>query len=261
MMLCSEFNTQIQTWLRDYDKVQSFAVVLIYIQIACALVGSLGALYNGVSLINVGIGLFALVAIESSSQSLGRTYAVLLFCAILLDILWFCLFCHEIWHLSSEIYGEYAIFSVRLTLLMQSIGFTVRLSSSLLWIQMYKLGPSLVDSTVPLDADLDLRNSFMGPATPRVGKTTSGSVDPINDPGYYSSLFSDNQDEVSLPSGQYHQIGMDGSLSDPLLKPSLSKSLRATHVSNIIHIRDSKVLYAGQEHSKQTREPLKEVIS
>ncbi|KAI3683442.1 hypothetical protein L1987_83945 [Smallanthus sonchifolius] len=228
-MLCPEFNTQIQTWLRDYDKIQSFAVILIYIQIACALIGSLGALYNGVCLVNVGIGLFALVAIESSSQSLGRTYAVLLFSAILLDILWFSLFCHEIWYISSEIYGEFAIFSVRLTLLMQIIGFTVRSSSSLLWIQMSRLGPSFVDSIDPRDADLDLRNSFMGPATPRVVKTASGSIDSINDPGFYSSLFSDNQDERSIPSGQYHQIGMDGSLSDPLLKPNLSKSLRATH--------------------------------
>ncbi|KAL8204674.1 hypothetical protein R6Q57_010297 [Mikania cordata] len=199
MMLCSELNTQIQTWLRDYDKIQSFAVILIYIQIACALIGSLGALYNGVSLINVGIGLFALVAIESSSQSLGRTYAVLLFSAILLDILWFCLFCHEIWHISSEIYGEFAIFSVRLTLLMQIIGFTVRSSSSLLWIQMYRLGPSFVDSTFPRDSDLDMRNSFMSPASPHVVRTTTGSVDTINAPGLYSSLFSDNQDEGSLP--------------------------------------------------------------
>ncbi|KAJ0810446.1 hypothetical protein HanPI659440_Chr01g0027091 [Helianthus annuus] len=229
MMLCSELNTQIHTWLRDYDKIQSFAVILIYIQIACALVGSLGALYNGVSLINVGIGLFALVAIESSSQSLGRTYAVLLFSAILLDILWFCLFCHEIWHISSEIYGENAILSVRLTLLMQIIGFTVRSSSSLLWIQMYRLGPSLVDSTALRDADLDLRNSFMGPVSPRVVKTATGSVDSLNDPGFFSSLFSDNQDDGTVPSGQYHQIGIDGSLSDPLLKSPMGKSHRSTH--------------------------------
>ena len=33
MMLCPELNTQIQTWLRDYDKIQSFAVKLIYIQV------------------------------------------------------------------------------------------------------------------------------------------------------------------------------------------------------------------------------------
>lgn len=236
MMLCPELNTQIQTWLRDYDKIQSFAVKLIYIQLACALIGSLGALYNGVSLVNLGIGLFALVAIESSSQSLGRTYAVLLFSAILLDIFWFILFSHEIWYISSEIYGELAIFSVRLTLLMQIIGFMVRSSSSLLWIQMYRLGPSLVDSTVPRDGigDLDLRNSFMSPAVRR----TSGSVDSLGgsvyDPAYYSSLFSDNQDEGSLHSGHNHRIGMDASLSDPLLKPSLTKSFRATHERNVV---------------------------
>lgn len=66
-------------------------------KIGCALIGSLGASYNGVSLVNLAIALFALVAIESSSQSLGRTYAFLLFCAILLDISWFILFANEIW--------------------------------------------------------------------------------------------------------------------------------------------------------------------
>ncbi|KAA8550935.1 hypothetical protein F0562_002619 [Nyssa sinensis] len=96
-MLCSALWSQIQSWLRDYDKIQSFTMILIYVQIGCALVGSLGALYNGVLLINLAIALFALVAIESSSQRLGRTYAVLLFCAILLDILWFILFTHDIW--------------------------------------------------------------------------------------------------------------------------------------------------------------------
>lgn len=60
--------------------------------------GSLGAIYNGILLINLAIALFALVAIESSSQKLGRTYAVLLFCAILLDISWFILFTYEIWY-------------------------------------------------------------------------------------------------------------------------------------------------------------------
>ncbi|RVX13036.1 hypothetical protein CK203_009735 [Vitis vinifera] len=92
MMLCSSFRSRIQNFLRDYDRLQFFAVILIYIQIGCALVGSLGALYNGVLLINLAVALFALVAIESSSQSLGRTYAVLLFFSILLDISWFTLF-------------------------------------------------------------------------------------------------------------------------------------------------------------------------
>ncbi|RRT85030.1 hypothetical protein BHM03_00024079 [Ensete ventricosum] len=98
MALCSSsLRLRIQSWLRDYDSLQSVAVVLIYIQIGCALIGSLGALYNGVLLINLVVALFAIVAIESSSQSLGRTYAVLLFFSILLDIAWFILFSHTIW--------------------------------------------------------------------------------------------------------------------------------------------------------------------
>ncbi|RDX62565.1 hypothetical protein CR513_59089 [Mucuna pruriens] len=101
MMLCGSFclnlRDRIRPWIRDYDRLQSFAVILIYVQIGCALIGSLGASYNGVSLINLAIALFALVAIESSSQSLGRTYALLLFCAILLDISWFILFGRETW--------------------------------------------------------------------------------------------------------------------------------------------------------------------
>lgn len=72
-------------------------------KIGCALVGSLGALYNGVLLVNLAIALFALVAIESSSQSLGRTYAVLLFSAIFLDISWFLLFAYDTWSLSSSL--------------------------------------------------------------------------------------------------------------------------------------------------------------
>lgn len=160
------------------------------------MIGSLGALYNGVLLINLGIALFALVAIESSSQSLGRTYAVLLFCSILVDIFWFILFTHEIWNISSKSYGAYFIFSVRLTLAMQIVGFLVRLSSSLLWIQIYRLGVACVNSR---EGDYDLRHSFLSPVAHAVpGRTVSDSDDvlggAIYDPAYYSSLFEDGQD-------------------------------------------------------------------
>ncbi|KAF8035354.1 hypothetical protein BT93_C1399 [Corymbia citriodora subsp. variegata] len=121
MPCCCSLGDHIQRFLRDYDSLQSLAVVLIYIQIACALVGSLGAIYNGVLLINLAIALFALVAIESSSQKLGRTYAVLLVCALLLDISWFILFTYEIWNISSDDYGVFFIFSVKLALAMQII--------------------------------------------------------------------------------------------------------------------------------------------
>jgi len=88
---CIVLNCWINACVRACENLENDA------KIGCALIGSLGASYNGLSLINLAIALFALVAIESSSQSLGRTYAFLLFCAILLDISWFILFSNEIW--------------------------------------------------------------------------------------------------------------------------------------------------------------------
>ncbi|XP_054797058.1 uncharacterized protein LOC129302305 [Prosopis cineraria] len=197
---CVNLRDGIQPWLRDYDRLQSFAVVLIYIQIGCALIGSLGAQYNGVLLINLAVALFALVAIESSSQSLGRTYAILLFCAILLDISWFILFTHEIWNIPTEDYTTFFIFSVKLTLAMQIIGFAVRLLSSLLWIQIYRLG-AYVDTT-SREADSDLRNSFLSPTTPALVRQCSSSNEilggSIYDPAYFSSLFEDGQENKCL---------------------------------------------------------------
>ncbi|GMY16078.1 hypothetical protein FCV25MIE_11317 [Fagus crenata] len=234
MMLCSSLRDRIQPFLRDYDRLQSFAVILIYIQIGCALLGSLGALYNGVLLINLAIALFALVAIESSSQSLGRTYAVLLFCAILLDVSWFILFTHDIWTISSKDYGAFYIFSVKLTLMMQVIGFTVRLSSSFLWIQIYRLGVSYVDTTLTQAADYDLRNSFLSPATPAIVRQPSDSDDilggSIYDPAYYSSLFEGQDNTTCSHGGQNHDTSDNGSSSAAeasLLKQSVSRSFQA----------------------------------
>lgn len=215
MMLCLSLRGSLQTWLRDYDRIQSCAVILIYIQIGCALIGALGALYNGVLLINLAIALFALVAIESSSQSLGRTYAVLLFCAILLDISWFILFTQEIWNFSSDDFGSFFIFSLKLALSMQIVGFSVRLSSGFLWIQMYRLGASYIDSGASREADYDLRNSFLNPTTPAV-VTQNSDTDQvlggsIYDPAYYSSLFS--QDNGYSYGDHIDAIGDDGSTS------------------------------------------------
>lgn len=85
-------------------------------KIGCALIGSLGALYNGVLLINLAIALFALVAIESSSQSLGRTYAVLLLSAIFLDIFWFILFAYDTWSLPLSCIVSLSMFSLFLSM-------------------------------------------------------------------------------------------------------------------------------------------------
>ncbi|XP_068311527.1 uncharacterized protein [Pyrus communis] len=218
MMLCESLRDRIQPWLRDYDRLQSLAVILLYIQIGCALVGSLGALYTGVLLINLAIALFALVAIESSSQSLGRTYAVLLVCAIFLDV---------IWNLSrgSGSNTTLYIFSVKLTLAMQIIGFSIRLSSSLLWIQIYRLGLSYVDtSATPREADFDLRNSFLSPTTPVVPRQTSDSSDAIGgaiyDPAYYCSLFEDGQGKYC--SGNRSTSDVESSKA----KPSVVRSFQ-----------------------------------
>ncbi|KAK6145035.1 hypothetical protein DH2020_021855 [Rehmannia glutinosa] len=184
----------LHTWIRDYDNLQWLALNLIYAQIGCALVGSLGPIYNGVLLFNLGISLFALVAIESSSQNLARTYAVLLFCSIFLDLSW---------NIPPEFYGAFGGFLVKLTLAMQIIGFSVRLSSSLLWIQMYRLGSSNIDNSGARDTDADLRNSFLNPATP-IARIPSGCDDVVGgsiyDPAYYSSLFENGRDDT-FPSG------------------------------------------------------------
>ncbi|KAL7199196.1 hypothetical protein ACSBR2_021476 [Camellia fascicularis] len=242
MMLCSALRSQIQSWLRDYDKIQYLAVIFIYIQIGCALIGSLGALYNGVLVIHLAISLFALVAIESSSQSLGRTYAVLLFCTILLDIFWFILFTHEIWNMSSVMYGAFVIFSVKITLSMQIIGFLVRLLSSSLWVQMYRLGVSNVDSSAPREADFDMRNSFLSPATPAINRHSSDCDDvlggSIYDPAYYSSLFEDGPDNGHSCGGCNHGIGQGGSTSTDdgafLLKPSEGRYSQVIKDENVI---------------------------
>lgn len=221
MTRCCSLGARVQEWLRDYDRLQSFAVILIYVQIACALIGSLGALYNGVLLINLAIALFALVAIESSSQSLGRTYAVLLFCAILLDVFWFILFTHDIWNISSESYGVFVIFSVRLTLAMQIVGFSVRLSSSFIWIQIYRLGVSSSVCVASQEPDFDLRNSFLSPVAPAAVGRSSDSDDvlggSIYNPAYFSSLFEDRRD-----NGCSH--GVESLTDMPQNDSSLTKS-------------------------------------
>ncbi|KAK7400701.1 hypothetical protein VNO78_11974 [Psophocarpus tetragonolobus] len=244
---CLNLSDRIRPWLRDYDRLQSFAVILIYLQIGCAIIGSLGASYNGVSLVNLAIALFALVAIESSSQSLGRTYAFLLFCAILLDIAWFILFAHEIWNISTKDYSTFFTFSVKLTLSMQIVGFTVRLSSSLLWIQIYRLGASYMDTTSRA-ADSDLRSSFMSPVTPAVVRQCSNSNEilggSIYDPLYYSSLFEDGQENRCSSEMQNHEITHNESTScaEVSLKSSIGRSFQAADEENGLIKREEQYL-------------------
>nr|GMD18021.1 uncharacterized protein LOC109160066 isoform X1 [Ipomoea batatas] len=234
MMHFGALRSGIRNWLRDYVRVQSAAVILIYIQIACALIGSLGALYTGVLFAHLGIALFALVAIESSSQSLGRTYAVLLLSAVFLDVSWFLLFSRQIWNISSENYGTSVIFSVKLSMYMQIIGFCVRLSSSILWIQIYRLGPSYVDNSVPREADADLQNSFLSPVNPSITRHPFSSGDALGgsvyDPAYYSSLTGDGKDEEYLSGANQNHGIVVGSTASPErttpVKPVINRSVQ-----------------------------------
>ncbi|WOL14725.1 hypothetical protein Cni_G23506 [Canna indica] len=202
---------RIRSWLRDYDSVQGLAVRLIYVQICCALIGSLGALFNGVPLINLVVALFALIAIESSSQRLGRTYAVLLLCAIVLDIVWFILFSPTIWDVSSETYGQFFAFSIRLTLAMQIIGFSIRFLSSFLWIQMYRIGASNVSITVSHETDISVRNRFLNPRTHEISRESSGSDDILDgylyEPLCNSSRFEGARNGTYIPEDGNHISG------------------------------------------------------
>ncbi|KAK9170648.1 hypothetical protein Syun_002788 [Stephania yunnanensis] len=187
------------------------ALLLIYVQIGCSLVGSLGALFNGVSLINLVIALFALVAIESSSQSLGRAYALLLCCGILLDIFWFILFSRQIWNTSSSHdYNPLFIFSLRLLFCMQIAGFSVRTASSFLWIQMYRLGLSNLQNTTSPPSDL--RSSFLNPPVPTLPRQNSHSDEilggSIYDPTYYSSLFEGPLDNKLVRQAYVHVVAL-----------------------------------------------------
>lgn len=66
---------------------------------------------------------------------------------------------------------------------------------------MYRLGASYMENSVPRDADVDLRNSFLSPTTPIV-RRTSGADEVVGgsiyDPAYYSSLFEDGRDDAFL---------------------------------------------------------------
>uniref|UniRef100_A0A0E0AHD7 Uncharacterized protein n=1 Tax=Oryza glumipatula TaxID=40148 RepID=A0A0E0AHD7_9ORYZ len=195
-------------------------------EIGCALIGSLGALFNGVLVINLVIGLFAVVAIESSSQTLGRTYAVLLFFAIVLDVAWFILFSHAIWNITpEEKYGQLFVLSLKLALWMQIIGFS-----------MYRLG---VSSSTPTyhEVNYDGRNSFLSPRSSSVRRNSmaddilGGS---IYDPAYYSSLFEDVRNNTCTHQGDKQSGSNDsGSTSagqSPRLKSFASRSFVANDV-------------------------------
>lgn len=207
-MLCSIARAQIRRWFQAYDNLQSLAIALLYLQIACALIGSLGASYTGLLLANLAIALFALVAIESGSQTLGRTYAVLLVCALLLDIAWFVLFSTEIRQIPPQLnLGNLTAFSLQLVLWMQIAGFIVRFLSAFLWLQMYRLGLTSDQGGVYQSFDVEGRMGTFGISTPVSSPSATTRQSSLNDeilggsiynPSYYSSLFGPVDEVLSI---------------------------------------------------------------
>jgi drug/metabolite transporter superfamily protein YnfA len=61
------------------------------------MVGSLGYEYSGIQSTNLVLALFALVAIESGSQRLGRSYAGFLGLMLVLDTIWLAVLGPELW--------------------------------------------------------------------------------------------------------------------------------------------------------------------
>lgn len=198
-MLCAISRAKIRAWFHNYDNVQSLAVVLLYLQVGCALIGSCSASYMGLLVANLAIALFALIAVESGSQKLGRTYAVLLVCALLLDVAWFVLFSVEIRQSRLQPYvGKFTIFSLQLVLWMQAIGFLVRFLSAFVWLHMYRLGGTSEWRGLYQPLDLERRTaSFRVPtasSSPRTTTRQSSLSDEIlggsiYNPAYYSSNF------------------------------------------------------------------------
>lgn len=123
---------------------------------------------------------------------------------------------------------------------MQVIGFSVRLSSSFLWIQIYRLGVSHVDTAIPREADFDMRTSFLSPSPAAVRRTPEVEAEDvlggsIYDPAYYSSLFEDGLDNGFSNRSHTSSTGDDASTAAAeasRLKLSLGKSFQAVDVEN-----------------------------
>ena len=93
---------------------------------------------------------------------------------------------------------------------MEMVGFFVRLSSSLLWFQIYRLGASVVDTSLPREPDSGLRNSFLNPPTPAIDRQCSGAEEilggSIYDHAYYASLFEEAEAQSNLSSPNATQV-------------------------------------------------------
>lgn len=111
-------------------------------------------------------------------------------------------------------YKALYIFSVKLTMAMEIAGFVVRLSSSLLWFQIYRLGASIVDTSLPRRSDSDSQNSFVDP--PCLGSQRS------RDPDLRTSLLEPSTTaEHRSRSDDFLEDSINGPRSHEILEDSI----------------------------------------
>lgn len=191
-MRCCIPCTGASAWFHSYDDLQTGAIVLLYLQVVSSLIGSLGAFYTGVLVANLALALFGLVAIESGSQTLGRAYAALLACTLLIDIAWFVLFSVEIRRDPS--FRDFSVFSIWIVFSAQVASCTLRFLSSLFWVQMYRLGAAIDTSSMYQPVDFEGRISTFGLQNDRPSPSHAVSISEeilggsIYNPSTFSSL-------------------------------------------------------------------------
>ncbi|KAG2331039.1 hypothetical protein Bca52824_002219 [Brassica carinata] len=87
-------------------------------------------------------------------------------------------------------------FSVKIIMAMEMIGFFVKLSCSLLWFQIYRLGASIIETSLP-HTNSDLRNRFLNPQTSAIDMRCSCAEEmwggSVYDLPYYTFLFEEIQ--------------------------------------------------------------------
>lgn len=97
-------------------------------------------------------------------------------------------------------YGTLAAYAVKLTLVVQIAGVSVRLLSSFLWIQIYRQGVSSADGSAARDADADLRFNCLNSAT-HVVRHPYDVIDDAYDPANFLPLFGDRARDDSSRYG------------------------------------------------------------
>lgn len=220
-------------WLGSYEDVQNAAITLLYMQVFIGLFGVVGPTFTGVIVADVVVALFGLVAVASGYQTLGRTYAGLLAVMLVLDAVWLTLFAPHIW--STELTSPWidhplVAAAVLAELLCHVITTALRLISTLLWMQMYRLGlssdlrlPTAGTTSSEIQAYLSDYDSFGMPSSIGAPYRTSSALG-YGPPGAGSGMTSATPD-LSPRFVRQRSVASDEFLGSSIFHPSSFASL------------------------------------